>query len=134
MTNREKINKMTNEELARWVYDMHLETSCFEQQYKIKEWLDTEIEPTADEMFEEMGYKKDLCKGYHECVFTRRNEDDADEIVIDKTNYGYYYIKHRILYSKYFFEEYTRSHTITESEDKAIHKKIEELKNETNNM
>ena len=68
-------------------------------------------------MFEVLGYKKTnrWCCDY---VFDRKNGNALDRIVIDKTKYGYYYIKYRILYDKYFYERCVRSNTISEDIDK----------------
>lgn len=148
VTNREKyIDSMTDKELALFlscgsqIIDNQIDTNpsltddekirkqAARNCEEIEKWLSQEVELSADEMFKELGYKKGN-RWCCECVFDRKNGDGLDRIVIDKTNYGYYYIKHRILYNKNFYEEYTQSHTISEAEDKAIHKKIDELKGE----
>ena len=141
MTNRDKINKMTNEELAQkilgntnyhCVYCEYHNTpvcskgaDCIEG---IKDWLDEEAELTADEMFEELRYKKEsrvCCLGAvsyisssHRIALFIENDDTGE-------------------YKSYRYEkiniESKCDRSISEAEARAIHKKIEELKNETTN-
>ena len=104
MTNREKINKMSNEEFIDFIQDEFGCRTCSEFntrdkrckfEYNCKkdcrkhqlEWFSQEAELNADEMFEELGYEK--------------------LTTVDNTWVTY----------------------IKDAEDKAIHKKIEELKN-----
>lgn len=58
MTIRDKINKMTNEKLAEFLTRDYQVSYMLEKgaTAKFKEWLSQEVELTADEMFEEIGY------------------------------------------------------------------------------
>lgn len=82
------------------------------------EWLSQEAELSADEMFEELGYTvEDQC--YCETVYNNRSSHHRIRVLKDGR------------YKKIVDGDYS-SYTeyITEAEDKAIHKKIEKLKNE----
>ena len=143
MTNKERINKMSCKEFADkytnreqncevcayWDKERNYCNSCRESnvdECKVGfiKWLSQEAELTADEMFEELGYKKKYSRDY-DCIFERKDGEILDKIIILK-NHGhcYYYNKHRIINNKYPVYIVT----ISEAEDEAIHKKIEELK------
>lgn len=83
-------------------------------------WLSQEGELTADEMFEELGYIKvgdfSGCIAYWCDEYKKRITIDWND---EATHFAYQ--KSR--------GNNSLSDTITEEEDKAIHKKIEELKN-----
>lgn len=81
----------------------------------------------ADQMFEELGYKRiEANHGYY-IAYERKEEiggmTTSERIIIDTSHNLYRYAKQ---------DRQELSCAITEAEDKAIHKKIEELKNGTN--
>ena len=78
---------------------------------EIEKWLSQEVEQTADEMFEELGYKLES-----EEPFVRYRNKDGAMIFIN--NESYYKTK------EYSVIPYT-------DEVEIIHKKMEELKNES---
>ena len=150
MTNREKyINNASDEELANLLYDKHKlcdkmncdnyrqfqeinEMACNmgECRKKIKGWLSQEAELTADEMFEEMGYKKEI--GYRELsdmivYYKNVGNDRYDRIIIESN--GHYSKRTQKGYGWTNSQDVVRGNSISPNEDKAIHKKIEELKN-----
>lgn len=119
MTNREKINKKSNEELAYKIIDIAQKfnsDSFTETKRDIVQWLSQEAELSADEMFEELGYTVED-QGYCETVYNSRSSHHRIRVLKDGR------------YKKIVDGDYS-SYTeyITEAEDKAIHKKIEELK------
>ena len=88
----------------------------------IKQWLSQEAEQTADEMFKELGYK--ICDGFL-WKWVKLSDDD------------YHYVTYIWIYNDKFAkwdekEGGNKNHRlITEDEDNAIHKKIEEIKKES---
>lgn len=100
-----------------------------EEQLKILDEINAEPkqEKTADEMFEELGYKR--IETNHNWYIAYQYEEErggmtaCERIIIDTSHNLYRYAKQ---------DREERSCAITEAEDKAIHKKIEELKNGTN--
>ena len=123
MTNRDKINKMTSEEFAEALTSFVMgavyspsrdKTKSINKQ--IADWLDTEIKQTADEMLEELGYK--ASKEYETPITILYDNAEIRQIIIDKVS---------LCYGKR--TKYNAPMLISEAEDKAIHKKIEELKN-----
>lgn len=85
------------------------------------------IPKSADEMFEELGYMKDTFDelGADEIIYINNNKD---HILVRKNG-------HYIKYNYYNFHpdfDYNDIKFITEAEDKAIHKKISELKEQKN--
>lgn len=122
MINREKINKMSNEELAYKIIDIAQKfnsDSFTETKRDIVHWLSQEAELSADEMFEELGYIKENefsgCIAYWCDEYKKRITIDWND---EATHFAYQ--KSR--------GNNSLSDTITEEEDKAIHKKIKELK------
>lgn len=87
-----------------------------------------EMNKTADQMFEELNYgngeKNSEWIGY--CKLSEDGDYDYDSIKINKKTYLYYKESVREKFDK------RKACGITEAEDKAIHKKIEELQNEHN--
>lgn len=80
------------------------------------------LEKSADEMFEELGYEK---MREDKCVFGYRKVVNSEIIIIEITYQG----KREITFSKLRdLIGVALADNITEAEDKAIHKKIEELK------
>ncbi len=82
-----------------------------------------QMNKTADEMFEELGYMKDTFDefGTDKIIYINNNKD---HILVRKNG-------HYMKYNYYNFHsdfDYNDINFITEAEDKAIHKKIEELK------
>ena len=90
-----------------------LEDTC---EANILNWLNSKTDMTADEMFEELGYKKG-----NENVYENKKSDIREIIEINEKDYSY---------EKYGYTDIEGliSIPITEAEDKAIHKKIKELK------
>lgn len=147
MTNRDKINKMTNEEIAKIIHNEEIQQceyciytpnackgkSCVEG---IKQWLESKAKSEADMMLEELGYKidhiaRDILKlefiGYVNSKETRNGKEKGIKILKEDGKW---------LYSVFWYsniETQTNDHDIayiTEEENKAIQKKIEELKEE----
>lgn len=137
MTNREKyIDSMTDKELALFllcgsqIIDNQIDTNpsltddeekrkqAVRHCSKIEKWLSQETEKSADEMFEELGYEKDTF-----------DEFGADEITYINNNKDHIIVKKNGCYIKYNYYDfhYNNLKFITEAEDKAIHKKIEEV-------
>lgn len=128
MTNREKyIDNASNEKLAFIIMSKISTMPRFsnidgftDAGRELIEWLSQEVEPTADEMFEELGYIKENefsgCIEYWCDEYKKRITIDWND---EATHFAYQ--KSR--------GNNSLSDTITEEEDKAIHKKIEELKN-----
>ena len=87
-----------------------------------------EVELSADEMFEELGYKKEFsdrngCNYYHK--EKNRSGVKSEHIIHVLSN------ESSTLYGKYErLDDKEFAANISVAEDKAIHKKIEELKNE----
>lgn len=141
MTNKEKINKKDDQKLTDFLINvnsdrchicakkdkcqiLHRDVVVDECYKGIEEWLKQETELTADEMFEKLGYKKKYSSDY-DCIFERKDGEMLDKIIISMNHsHCYYYNKHRIINNKYPVYIVT----ISEAEDEAIHKKIEELK------
>lgn len=138
-TNREKyIDSMTDKELALFlscgsqIIDNQIDTNpsltddeeirkqAARNCEEIEKWLSQKVELTADEMFEELGYEK---MKEDKCVFGYIKAVNSKIIIIEITYQG----KREITFSK---SGAALADNITEAEDKAIHKKIEELKNE----
>lgn len=98
-----------------------------EDQLKILDEITAEPkqEKTADKMFEELGYKR--IEANHGCYIAYEHKEErggmtaSERIIIDTSHNLYRYAK---------MDKEERSCAITEAEDKAIHKKIEEMKNE----
>lgn len=139
MTNREKyIDKVSNEKLAEFIIkancercDMCLkkdkcqkmdrdviESECYKG---IEQWLSQEAESTADEMFEELQYAIQSEDNYT-IKYRKITKTPYVEIRLHRNT------QEEWEYEKYFVEEDNQSELITQKEDKAIHKKIEELK------
>lgn len=145
MTNREKyINNISNEEIAKeilenivdhcsyCVYDAeNWHNDCRDKDCVdgIKQWLEEEVEPTADEMFEELGYETKGQKVY--TILYTKDEPNKDTrfIRLHKNINGEWE------YEKYYDETTSRnpniSLLITKAEHEAICKKLEELKEES---
>lgn len=134
MTNRDKINKMTNKEYAKMLLELSGDNRgcgncCLSDKYcttkmgddcftNIYNWLSQERELTADEMFEEMGYE---C--FH-IMFSEYYKDNIRiEIKQDKETGQYNWCK---------YNELGIIKIYTDKEMKAIYKKIEELKENKN--
>ena len=127
MTNREKtIDNATNEELADIIYDFKYprENSLLKDITSIKELeycFSKEIRQTADEMFEELGYKLKKVVGGYQYYF---HDNINDEIVIEITNI----FNGEINISKYNINPKNIDILfITEKEFKSINKKIKEI-------
>lgn len=127
MTNKDKLVKMSSEDIAKELCNLlnnirdkyqdkgFILNEDYIEEYK--EWLDTEIEMTADEMFKKLGYRKN--EDNHYIYYCQYDLDNACyEITIDKHKY---IITHELKLSKLAV-------ATTEAELKAINKKIEELK------
>lgn len=122
---------MSNEELAYKIIDIAQKfnsDSFTETKRDIVQWLSQEVELTADEMFEELGYKKEFsdrngCNYYHKEI--NRSGVKSEHIIHVLSN------ESSTLYGKYErLDNKEFAANISVAEDKAIHKKLEELKNE----
>lgn len=140
MTNKERINKMSCKEFADkftsreqccevcayWDKERNYCNSCYESNVDeckdgFIKWLSQETELTADEMFEELEYAIQLLDA-HTIKYRKITKTPYVEIRLHRNTYDEWE------YEKYFVEEDNESELITQKEDKAIHKKIEELK------
>ena len=132
MTNREKLDRMSNEEFAEKICEKGMcgiciigsETCDKNCERNIIKWLDKEIEPTADEMFEELMFfkKKDTPSIIEYVVKHKLGSLEAEfELTIARICDEYRY---KFINPKGNIPQY-----IGEKLHKAIHKKIEELKN-----
>ena len=132
MTNRDKINKMTNNDMGVTIFTAitgiqkkYLNHNSFEICDRFIGWLSQEAELTADEMFEELGYEKYEHDAYdefdsNELYYTmQQNETVKKRIEI---------LKEMLCYKCFTIPENSGFEYITEAEDKAIHKKIAELR------
>ena len=125
MTNKEKfLNEIilfTDNDLATFMYAYKIATNDDILNKKdltiadYKKWLSKEAESSADEMFKELGYEK-LEDGY-----SYKNKND-EIICISKQGYKYLKTLDRFIGGAVL-------NFITEAEDRAIHKKIEEIEN-----
>lgn len=130
MTNREKyINNASDEELASKLIELERKFHSFKWRKTYEElikWLQQEAEETADEMFEKLGYEKYEHDAYDEfdsseLYYTKQqNENVKKKIEI---------LKEMSCYKCYTVPENSGFEYINKEEDKAIHKKIEELEN-----
>ena len=129
MTEKEKINKMSAEELAKFLADESARcklcgkticggyNDCYEGILKA---LNREVERTADEMFADLGYAVPSQEDYtvkYRSITTPYMEIRLHNNVHDEWEY-----------EKYFVDKNYESMLITQKEDVAIHKKISELK------
>ena len=142
MTNREKhINNISNEEVAEFFFtnvhgrcnycDYHCTSKCKHggEGYTIcvdgiKKWLERKAKITADEMFKELGYVKTKDTKEYKAYKKGRLYIDIFKYDMDKNAWAY------IKSKRDPFDDMETTAPIHESEDKAIHKKLEELKNE----
>ena len=134
LTNREKINNMTDEEFVEWcgkpicnkINCKHKKADNGCQVYRkcdvrerLLKWLSQKAEPTADDMFAALGYK--INKKYKTSTKILYDNAEIRQIIIDKESLHYgKQTKHNI------------PMLISEDEDRAIHMKIEELKRRQN--
>ena len=103
-----------------------LSPDCDEE---IKNWLEEEVELTADEMFEELGYEITRQNPHNILYIKKERLKCAEEIYFVKT------IKEEWEYEKYYIgcdDNPQHPLLIREKEHKAICKKLEELKEEGN--
>lgn len=118
----EKCNKCQNnfrnatQEEKDCVYDYMLKTS------KKTDVNILDYDKTADEMFEELGYKRITGNAEPATIYEYKKED-RNNILIHVSKHYYYKC-----------DRYSIAMSISEAEDKAIHKKMEEIKNESEEM
>lgn len=139
MTNREKyIDKASNRDLAELLLDVGIlggrkcsyskklidnivdDIEDCKNIKKIEQWLSQEAEETADEMFEKLGYI--IYETPTTILYNNINTGPEWQIIIDKVSLHFGKINKNNV-----------PMLITEAEDKAIYKKIEEMKNEKDN-
>ena len=146
MTNRDRINKMSNKEMAKalnndngcdfcifskyeFCHGKHIDGKNVTCEEAIEMWLEKEEEQTADEMFKELGYEKIIDNS--SAAKYQKNEKNETQLIliyIDEYETCRYarYCNYQIEEGKWIYGDYE---FITEEENKAIQKKIEELKN-----